>query len=78
MMGKFLTHAICSAVPQVIQKLCRILYMYDFLPNVAILLEPNSLINVPALLYFRMRELQYLQKEKIYELSIQYDQQMKQ
>lgn len=52
--------------------------MYDFLPNVAILLEPNSLINVPALSYFRMRELQYLQKEKINELSIQYDQQMKQ
>lgn len=52
--------------------------MYDFLPNVAILLDPNSLINDPALLYFRMRELQYLQKEKIDELSIQYDQQMKQ
>lgn len=44
----------------------------------AILLDPNSLINEPALLYFRMRELQYLEKEKIYELSIQYDQQMKQ
>lgn len=52
--------------------------MYNFLPNVAILLDPNSLINEPALLYFRMRELQYLEKEKIYKLSIQYDQQMKQ